>query len=166
MSGISSPPASATTSRRRKRRVRLNGRTSQGSVERRLSKVAAALNQAWQKAGTPGVKLTAVDLARIYLRDDGKCVYCEIELDPMTCSFDHSIALSKGGPNTVENLVLCCITDQRTKHAKTPAQHASYQQLERICPVDGTAFRPRFADVQRGLGFFCSRRCSATTSHR
>lgn len=129
--------------------------------------MAAALNQAWQKAGTQGVKLTASDLATVYLRDNGKCVYCGIELDLMTASFDHVLPFAKGGANTVRNLVACCITDQRTKHTKSPTEHEAYQQLERICRCGcGRRFRPRFADVQRGLGFYATRSCSAKAARR
>lgn len=127
--------------------------------------MAAGLNQAWMKYGYRGVKLYAHDLAAIWLRAGGTCHYCGIEVDLMTVSFDHVEPLSKGGYHGVGNLVACCITCQRTKHTKTPEQHLEYQSTERICPVDGKRFRPRFADIQRGYGVYCSRKCSGKSAH-
>jgi hypothetical protein len=135
------------------------------------------MNQAWKDArrvrpglthrgGNPGVKLTAADLAQVWLDHGGRCRYCDIRVDLMMASFDHVEPLSKGGTNYVSNLATCCITCQRTKHTKSPEEHAEYQAMVRVCPIDGTRFRPRWADVVRGFGHYCSRRCSAAMSTR
>lgn len=150
-------------------------RTSQTPAQRRLSKVAAALNQAWMRTArkkgdlylaSSGRKLTADDLAMVWLDAGGRCRYCDIEVEIMTVSFDHVIPLSKGGLNERENLAACCMTCQRTKHTKTPEEHLEYRATWRTCPVDGTRFRPRFADIARGYGVYCSRRCSGSAASR
>ncbi len=44
-------------------------------------------------------------LYRIYNK---KCFYCNIPLSIKTSTIDHVIAISKGGADTLNNMVLCC----------------------------------------------------------
>lgn len=41
-------------------------------------------------------------------RDGPYCVYCGKRFDPMDLTIEHLIALSRGGPDTIENMVLAC----------------------------------------------------------
>lgn len=100
--------------------------TSQGAVQRRFSKLAAGINQKWRRVKTRGVKLFAEDLFHVYVRDMGKCRYCSIAVGPMDCSFDHVVPFKSGGENTVDNLVVSCITCQRSKYTKTPQEYQEW----------------------------------------
>lgn len=124
------------------------------------------MNQKWKSLPNGGAPITADDLAGVWLRDAGKCYLCGTEVTLMTSSFDHVIPWAEGGIHSVGNLRPCCTVCQRSKYTKSPEEHASYQKLWRICPVDGTRFRPRWADVKRGFGYYCSRSCSAKAAHR
>lgn len=142
-----------------------SGRISQTPAERRLSKLAAAINQKWRLTGNPGVKITADDLASTWLKDSGKCRYCGIEVDLMSVSFDHVEPFLKGGWNAPGNLATCCMTCQRSKYTKTPEEHAKYQDLMRRCRTCGRGFKPRWADYIRGYGHYCSRKCAGKAAH-
>jgi hypothetical protein len=126
--------------------------------------VAAAINQAWQKSGNDGVKISADDLASVWLRDGGVCQYCGIEVDLMHVSFDHEIPLRRGGYNGVGNLKTACITCQRSKYTKSTAEYAEWQALWRYCRTCRNGFKPRWADYMRGFGFYCSRKCSGSAA--
>jgi hypothetical protein len=58
--------------------------------------------------------------------------------------------------------VLSCLTDNRQKYTMSEEQYRDWLKLERVCPIDGTRFKPRAADYRRGYGFYCSRKCSGT----
>lgn len=132
---------------------------AQPRSERRFSKLAAAINQKAARLGQYE-RLTATDLAAVFLEADRLCSYCGVGLSWEGVSFDHIVPFSKGGRNVVVNLAACCITCQRSKFTKTPTEHAAARRLIVKCPVDGVEFRPRWADYQRGLGRTCSRKCS------
>jgi hypothetical protein len=138
---------------------------AQGRVERRLSKLAAAINQKWRQTGNVGVKISASDLAFILIRDDYRCFYCDTEVEAMGVSFDHVVPFAAGGANIVSNIVACCISCQRSKYTKSPEQLAEWQTLERRCKTCDKAFKPRWADYVRGYGFYCSRKCSGKAAH-
>lgn len=127
--------------------------------ERRFSKLAAAINQKAASLGQ-GDRITAGALARVFLASNGVCAYCDTEINWKGVSFDHVIAFAKGGRNTEENLAASCITCQRTKHTKTPEEHAQARALTVACEVCGKQFKPRWADWKRGLGRTCGRKCS------
>lgn len=167
MNGTSRPSASTTTrsSRLPRRSAPSSGRISQTPAERRLSKLAAAINQKWRQTGNEGVKITADDLASTWLKDSGKCRYCSVGLGLMDTSFDHVVPFHKGGSNSPGNLATCCTTCQRAKYTKTPEEHAAYQALWRTCPIDRKRFKPRWADYVRGYGFYCSRKCAGKSAH-
>lgn len=120
------------------------------------------MNQAWAKSGNPGTKLSSDDLASLWLNAGGTCEYCGIGVSLMTVSFDHEVPLSKGGYHGVGNLKVCCITCQRSKYNRSTKDYLDSRALTVTCPVDGTVFKPRWADWVRGYGRFCSRKCAGT----
>lgn len=132
---------------------------TQSTIERRFQRQAAAANQKAQKLGTPG-RLTSRDLYFAFVASEGICCYCDIDLDPEHCSFDHVIPFDKNGPNTPDNIVACCASCNRDKHTKNPAQLAEWRELSVTCPIDQRVFRPRWADWVRGYGRYCSRICA------
>lgn len=138
---------------------------TQTTTQRRLMRTAAAFNSKARRLGAPG-RVSAEDLIRIWSAQKGICYYCPTDLDPLYATFDHRLPFERGGTNTIENLVLSCLTDNRQKFTMTEAEYRDWLGLERICPVDQTKFRPRPADYRRGLGFYCSRKCSGTAGGR
>lgn len=55
----------------------------------------------------------------IFRRDGMRCIYCNKE---KTLTLDHVIPKSRGGKNTWENLVTCCMKCNVTKDSKTPEE--------------------------------------------
>jgi hypothetical protein len=134
---------------------------TQTAARRRFGKLAAAINQKAARLRVSG-RLTADDLAWVYLEADRRCQYCGIDVTPGGVSFDHIVPWARGGSNSRSNLACSCITCQRTKFTKSPAQLAEYQALTVRCEVCQREFRPRWADWIRGYGRTCSRVCSGT----
>ncbi len=65
-------------------------------------------------------------------KDARVCPYCQdIFSDTLRKSLDHIMPVSKGGKHTIENLLICCLTCNRKKKAKTPEQWEAYQQKSR-----------------------------------
>lgn len=136
---------------------------TQTPVQRKLVRTAAGFTSKARRIGGSALGVTtAEDLAQIYLAADGKCYYCGSDLDPMTATYDHVLPFERGGNNSPSNIVLCCIADNRAKFTMTEAEYREFLAVERICPVDGTRFKPRAADYRRGFGFYCSRRCAGS----
>lgn len=125
-------------------------------IKKRFQALARTANAKARKLGQREA-ITAVDLFHMFT---GACAYCGDGITPMGCTLDHVIAFDRGGLNVIGNIEFCCRRCQRTKFTKTPEEFAEWRNLTRTCPVDGTVFRPRWADYIRGLGFYCSRRCS------
>lgn len=53
----------------------------------------------------------------IWLRDDGKCQYCSVELSLRDFTFDHVTPRCKGGKSTASNLVVACVSCNSKKGA-------------------------------------------------
>lgn len=132
---------------------------TQTAVQRRFSKLSAAINQKARKLGAVG-SISAEDLARTYIEADGKCAYCGIEVSLVGVSFDHVVAFAKGGSNLRSNIAASCITCQRGKFTKTVDEWAKAKDMLVPCEVCKKPFRPRWADYMRGYGRTCSRVCS------
>jgi HNH endonuclease len=133
---------------------------TQSDFVRRLVRLAGAINQKAAKLGLPG-RLIADDLFAAYARSGGRCPYCGIGIEPMSCSFDHVIPLSRGGANAADNLAACCLTCQRVKFDKTESEFSFYRTLMSTCEVCGRQFKPRWSEWKAGRARICTRRCSA-----
>jgi hypothetical protein len=136
-------------------------RAKQSPAERRFSKLAAAINQKSRRVGAAG-RVTAEDLARVYIASGRQCAYCHIGVDWRGVSFDHVVPFTKGGQNFLDNLEVACLTCQRGKFTKTPEEWAAAQVLTVQCEVCKREFKPRWSDWVRGYGRICSRICSGT----
>ena len=132
---------------------------TQHPLERRYKRLAVGANRKAERLGAIG-RIDERDLYAIYGASDGACAYCGIFVSPAENSFDHIIPFDKGGSNTADNITVCCLTCQRAKFTKSPEEYEAWKTLVLVCPVDGREFRPRWADYRRGLGRYCSRRCS------
>ncbi len=60
--------------------------------------------------------------ANIYARDDHTCQYCGEALPPSDLTFDHVVPVAQGGRKDWENIVTCCISCNRRKGGRTPAE--------------------------------------------
>lgn len=68
---------------------------------------------------------------KIFERDNYKCYYCGQKLNENNSTLDHKIPLSKGGDNSKENLVACCLECNSIKGDKTLEEVAT-KLLERL----------------------------------
>jgi 5-methylcytosine-specific restriction endonuclease McrA len=60
--------------------------------------------------------------ANIYARDDHTCQYCGDRTSTSDLTFDHVVPVAHGGRKDWENIVACCISCNRKKGGRTPAQ--------------------------------------------
>ena len=60
--------------------------------------------------------------ANIYVRDDYTCQYCASRFEPEDLTFDHVVPVAQGGRRSWENIVTACVSCNRRKDARTPAQ--------------------------------------------
>jgi len=56
---------------------------------------------------------------RVFKRDNNECVYCTSKKD---LTIDHVIPRSRGGKNTWDNLVTCCLKCNLKKGSQTPEE--------------------------------------------
>lgn len=70
-----------------------------------------------RRAKKAGVEFSNFDLNLINEKYNNSCIYCE-KTDG-TFHYDHLMPLSKGGPHTIENIVLACESCNCRKHAST-----------------------------------------------
>ena len=60
--------------------------------------------------------------ANIYARDDHRCQYCGDGYSTNELTFDHVLPVAQGGRKDWENIVTCCVTCNRRKGGRTPAE--------------------------------------------
>ena len=60
--------------------------------------------------------------ANIYARDRHTCQYCGVPFASCELTFDHVVPVAQGGRKDWENIVSCCISCNRRKGGRTPAQ--------------------------------------------
>lgn len=136
---------------------------TQTAEQRRLVRLAAAYNAKARRLGVRG-QVTAEELYWLESQLWGaQCLYCDIQLEMGQGTFDHFVALDRGGSNTIDNIVRCCLTCNREKFTKTPEQLAEHRSRVVTCarPGCGKQYRPRWAEWEAGRARVCSRRCAA-----
>ena len=62
--------------------------------------------------------------ANIYARDGYSCQYCAKSFPTPELTFDHVVPVSQGGRKDWENIVTCCVSCNRRKGGRTPAEAA------------------------------------------
>jgi 5-methylcytosine-specific restriction endonuclease McrA len=67
-------------------------------------------------------------------RDEKKCQYCSCHLNDVNLTIDHILPKSRGGKNSWENMVCCCLSCNRKKGNKT-SQEAKMPLLKPPKPV-------------------------------
>ena len=60
--------------------------------------------------------------ANIYARDDHRCQYCGEGFPTNELTFDHVVPVAQGGRKDWENIATCCVTCNRKKGGRTPAE--------------------------------------------
>ena len=60
--------------------------------------------------------------ANIYRRDKNTCQYCADVFPTAELTFDHVVPVAQGGGKDWENIVTCCVTCNRKKGGRTPAE--------------------------------------------
>ena len=126
------------------------------TTKRRLGRIASGFNSKARRLNRRGVVLWT----HLALLPD-RCFYCGIGLSKMEGSYDHAKPWDQGGTNDPSNIVRCCLDCQRRKFSKTPEEFAEHKQMLVTCPIDGTVFKPRYAERKRGQARYCSRSCAA-----
>lgn len=133
----------------------------QTQEQRRLIRLASAYNKKAKRLGVRGT-VTAQELYSVsnYNRN---CVYCGIGLEQGQGTFDHVIPLDNGGKNDFSNIVRACLTCNREKYTKLPAQLKEHRERMVTCerPGCGNVYKPRWAEYEAGRARLCSRRCAA-----
>lgn len=81
-----------------------------------------------------------VNRHRVFKRDNNECVYCGNKKE---LTIDHVIPRSKGGKNTWDNLVTCCLKCNLKKGNKTPDE--ARMTLKR------KPYQPNFVDEETTL---------------
>jgi 5-methylcytosine-specific restriction endonuclease McrA len=87
---------------------------------------AAIRNRRARLKGVGGTH-TSSDIARLFKRQDGRCVYCNARLERY--EVDHIIPVSRGGSNWPSNLQLLCMRCNRSKQNKLPEEFSRSQGL-------------------------------------
>lgn len=82
-------------------------------------------------------QITIESLRDRILESAGKCDWCAVSILQQSFELDHLIALSKGGNNTADNLVVACPDCNRSKASKHPARFAqeTYARTGIMTPV-------------------------------
>ena len=78
--------------------------------------------------GIPWVQFRRSNFNEIWMRDRGRCHYCNCKLTKDKCTLDHKIPAIRGGQNTVENVCLSCEWCNSDKTVLTPEEYY-YKQL-------------------------------------
>lgn len=81
---------------------------------------ASAQKQRAKRLKAPG-EYTGHDLLRLFKGQGGKCWWCSCKLRN-GFEVDHRIPLSRGGSNSIGNLVVSCMPCNRSKHDKLPSE--------------------------------------------
>lgn len=132
---------------------------TQGREQRRLARLAIAMNQKARQRGVRGT-LTAADLA--YLETHRTtCAYCGVKLEVGHGTFDHVTPFDRGGTNFFHNVTRCCTACQREKFTKTASEYDEYRQLMATCLVCQKVYKPRWAEWRNGKARTCSHECAA-----
>ena len=82
--------------------------------------------------------------ANIYARDDHTCQYCGDGFPTSELTFDHVVPVAQGGRKDWENIVTCCVTCNRRKGGRTPAEAGMHLMRPAKRPDHAPAVRITF----------------------
>src|SRR5262245_20869764 len=69
-----------------------------------------------------GVDYVPFSRANSYARDDDRCQYCGDGFATTELTVEHVVPVAQGGRKDWENIVTCCVTCNRRKGGRTPAE--------------------------------------------
>ena len=79
--------------------------------------------------------------ANIYARDAHACQYCGDTFSTAELTFDHVVPVAQGGRKDWENIVTCCVTCNRKKGGRTPAEAGMHLMRTPKRPESAPALR-------------------------
>lgn len=79
-------------------------------------------------SGTAWRKFTAAHGDEIFMRDRGRCFYCQQRLHRDNYTLDHKLPVSRGGGTNIKNVVLSCYWCNVDKGSLTTDEY-QYKQL-------------------------------------
>lgn len=86
------------------------------------SRAATAKRRMLIKAATVNLKKIEQWMTLVTAGTSAVCYWCQNQIPISMIHFDHIIALSKGGPHSVENLCVSCATCNLSKHDKAVSE--------------------------------------------
>lgn len=122
-----------------------------------MSRKQKAIRRA-RKVASPG-NLTIKGIRRQYDAQQGRCYYCKAELSDKY-HVDHFIPLSRGGTNTLDNIVIACPTCNMRKHNKMPDEFLALLRAEKEMETT-MPLKPLSADARHKLWEIAERRCQS-----
>ncbi len=94
----------------------------------RFNEAARGANRTARKYKTVGV-VTGSELQALW-QEDSKCRYCGIGLAWREWTVDHAVPFSRGGANTIDNIVIACQSCNSRKATGTPHEYAIRMAIE------------------------------------
>src|SRR5262245_7675318 len=81
-----------------------------------------------------GAKKLGLKFSRenVYLRDHGRCQYCQRKVPRHEATYDHVLPRSQGGHTSWENVVIACLPCNQKKGGRTPEQA---RMILRVAPA-------------------------------
>lgn len=81
-------------------------------------------------------KRRAVKFSRenVYVRDHGKCQYCNIKVLRHEATYDHVVPRALGGKTTWDNIVIACVPCNQKKGGRTPEQAKMHLTTKPVRP--------------------------------
>ncbi len=96
----------------------------------RTSRIIAQRNIQARRAGAEG-QVTAKQWLRLLKRHRFRCFYCGVVLTLKNRTLDHKIPLSRGGTNTINNVVPACRPCNNRKLRMTPEEFLARLKREK-----------------------------------
>jgi 5-methylcytosine-specific restriction endonuclease McrA len=93
------------------------------------------------KKHVPHQKHIRFSRENVWLRDGGKCGYCQKQCSRNNFTYDHVIPKTQGGKTTFENIVICCLRCNQLKGGRTPKEAGMTLHANPISPKFMTGFR-------------------------
>jgi len=85
-----------------------------------------------------GVKFSRIN---VFARDEFRCQYCSEVFPTPELTFDHVVPVSQGGRKDWENIVTCCVSCNRRKGGRTPAEARMHLVRPPRRPMSAPAIR-------------------------
>ena len=100
------------------------------SLTIKIPSVVVYKNNRWRK--TNSVRFSRNN---VWIRDEGKCQYCNLRVSIKSFTLDHVIPKCSGGKTTWDNVVTCCYSCNQKKGDKTPKQAGMTLQKKVVKPI-------------------------------